>query len=283
MDPNAGNRPLISVITVSLNNKTGLERTIPSVLSQSYRPVEYLVIDGGSTDGTIELLDRYRDRISRIISEPDNGIYDAMNKGIRLASGEWLNFMNAGDYFYDPLVIETVALQINEAADAIYGNSIADYRHFATVRNTGNPDELWKGMIFSHQSLFVRTSFARAYPFDIDLKKIADFDFVLKASARGMKILKISAPVAVCDTTGISNEDLKTIHAQQYALVRKYLGINFRQKLYHQLNGFYLSGIGVARKMLPSKLYLAMVRQMNRKKCISLSERGNGSFNHPVE
>ena len=87
----------VSVVTVCLNAVNEIERTMLSVLDQTYTNIEYIVIDGGSTDGTVDIIRKYQDRIAHFISEPDKGLYDAMNKGIDLATGEWINFMNAGD------------------------------------------------------------------------------------------------------------------------------------------------------------------------------------------
>ena len=97
-----------SIVTVSYNAVATIESTILSVINQTYSNVEYIIIDGGSTDGTVDIIKKYQDKISYWISEPDQGIYDAMNKGLKIASGEWINFMNSGDSFVHTEVLENL-------------------------------------------------------------------------------------------------------------------------------------------------------------------------------
>jgi len=151
--------PLISIVTVCLNNAKELEKTIKSVIAQKYSNKEFIIIDGSSTDGTLDIISRYKEVISCWTSEKDNGIYDAMNKGISFARGDFINFLNAGDYYYNNDVLETVAsrMQLNSDAGILYGLS----ENFSTAENlrylSGNKiDEkvLWKGMPVCHQSMF---------------------------------------------------------------------------------------------------------------------------------
>ena len=100
--------PKISIVTVTYNCKDTVEKTIQNVLKQTYPNIEYIVIDGNSTDGTKEIIERYADRLAYWVSEPDKGIYDAMNKGIKAATGDWILFRNSGDYFFEPSTVEKV-------------------------------------------------------------------------------------------------------------------------------------------------------------------------------
>ena len=118
------NNPLISVVTVSYNAVSVIEQTIFSVINQTYPNVEYIIIDGGSTDGTVDIIKKYADKITYWVSEPDKGIYDAMNKGIELATGEWINFMNAGDSFYSFSILELIFGQTIFSNDIIYGDTL---------------------------------------------------------------------------------------------------------------------------------------------------------------
>lgn len=118
----------VSIITVALNNAEYIEACIQSVINQGYENIEYIVIDGGSTDGTIDIIKKYEDKINVWISEPDRGIYDAMNKGIRMATGDVVGFLNADDVYYDPSVLENVAKVMgDQSVDACYSDLVYRY------------------------------------------------------------------------------------------------------------------------------------------------------------
>ena len=118
--------PKITVITICFNIGNELEQTIKSVIGQSYPNIEYIIIDGGSTDDTMAVLKRYKDNISLIVSEPDKGVYDAMNKGVRLATGDYVNFMNGGDRFSNSEVLTTLFSDLaNLDYDVVFGDTIA--------------------------------------------------------------------------------------------------------------------------------------------------------------
>ena len=152
--------PEISIITVTYNAEAVLEDTIQSVISQTYHHVEYILVDGASKDGTLSIIDRYRDRITRIVSEPDKGLYDAMNKGIRLATGDYLCFLNAGDSFHEDDTLQQMVRSIsgNELPDVLYGETelVDKEGHFIRMRRLAAPEVLtWRsfkqGMLVCHQ------------------------------------------------------------------------------------------------------------------------------------
>lgn len=179
--------PRISVVTVCLNAQQRLEAAIRSLLGQNYRNYEHIVIDGGSTDDTLEILERYRDGITTLISEPDGGIYDAMNKGIQLASGHILYFLNADDALYDDNVFVDVIAAFGRfpQADVLYGDAqllypdgrrkLATYPKVLTWRH-------FRDRTLCHQSVFTkRSAFARVGLFETSYRLAADFAWILKS------------------------------------------------------------------------------------------------------
>lgn len=179
--------PKFSVITVCRNAQAVIEDTIQSVISQTYHHVEYIVIDGASNDRTMSIVNRYRERISVVVSEPDRGLYDAMNKGIRLATGDYLCFLNAGDSFHEDDTLLRMAHSIHEPQlpDVLYGETeLVDREgHFLRMRRLSAPDALtWKsfrqGMLVCHQAFFARRD--RVVPYDLRYRYSADFDWCIR-------------------------------------------------------------------------------------------------------
>ena len=185
-------KPKLSVITVVYNNVNDIERTILSVINQTYDNIEYLVIDGLSTDGTIEVIKKYQDRISKFITEKDNGIYDAMNKGLTLATGDYVLFMNSGDEIYASDTVEKVFASADDA-DIYYGEtemfnnnreSLGQRRHKAPEQLT---HESFKyGMSVSHQAIYIRKSITSPYSSEYQLS--ADIDWILTSLKKASKI-----------------------------------------------------------------------------------------------
>ena len=169
----------ISVVTVCYNAAATIEETIQSVLGQTYPNVEYIIIDGGSTDGTVDIIKRYADRLAYWVSEPDNGIYDAMNKGIAVATGDYINFMNAGDKFYDNDVIRQVFLTPYPAScNVIYGKTLMNFRWGTYIVTPTKLKKLEKYMCLCHQSVFVKVSFHKANLFDTSFQIMADYQLL---------------------------------------------------------------------------------------------------------
>ena len=185
-----------SIVTITYNAVNSLEKTIQSVLNQSYHDFEYLIIDGGSKDGTLDIIQHYSNCINYWISEPDNGVYDAMNKGINIATGDYLIFMNADDIFADTEVLQKVANLIKSDVDVIYGNwrTITEYGLFA---NKPAPiSTLNKKFGLSHQAIFVKVSLLKQVPFDLQYKYAGDYNMISSYYLSGKKFQYVDVEIA---------------------------------------------------------------------------------------
>ena len=172
-------RPLISVITVVYNAEKVLEETLQSIFSQDYKNLEVVIVDGASKDGTLDIIKKYQDRIGRWISEPDKGLYDAMNKGLSLASGEWITFLNAGDSFTTNDTVSKMFAADPSAVDVIYGDAILtaeNYENYVKPKSL-SVKNLRAGHSICHQSMFVRKS--RAPKYDLNLRFKAEYNWII--------------------------------------------------------------------------------------------------------
>lgn len=213
--------PIITIVTVCFNAGPVLEKTLRSVTSQTYPHLEYLVIDGASKDNTKEVVQPYLDRIGRFVSEPDKGIYDAMNKGIRLASGDWLLFMNADDVFVDNEVISDVAafIGLHPEAEVVYGNSeqILEYGIYPI-----RPQEAYLNhkMSISHQATFVKTDILRTHLFDLRYRFAADFEQLSHFYLEGRTFVHIDRMIARVEMRGGTTYDNTIASAEElYAII----------------------------------------------------------------
>lgn len=199
------NKSLISVITVVYNNVKGIKVTIQSIISQSYKNIEFIVIDGNSRDGTIEVINNYKDKISKFISEPDKGIYDAMNKGIDLASGDYIIFMNSGDKFYDNNVL-SVIFQNKENSDVIYGNHCQDFGTYKTTVKAKHPS-VKESMPFCHQSVFVKSAILKKNKFNLLYKICSDRDLFIKIFNQKPTYKYFDTNISIIEAFGTSNQN----------------------------------------------------------------------------
>ena len=199
----------ISIVTVCFNSAKTIEKTIKSVLGQDYDNIEYIIIDGNSTDGTQEIIRKYEDKIAYWVSEPDNGIYDAMNKGIQAATGELIAFMNSGDWYEDGAISAVVEKYICTHADVLYGDVYkghGDIKRLWSMQNI-NMDELHWHMIFCHQGIFVKTEIQKMYGFDACYQIAADYDFFLKIFIAEKQFQYVNKVIAFCEDSGISSSN----------------------------------------------------------------------------
>jgi Glycosyltransferases involved in cell wall biogenesis len=199
-----------SVITINYNNGEGLRRTIKSVVGQSYMDFEYIVIDGGSTDGSVDVIREYANKIDYWVSEPDGGIYNAMNKGVARAHGEYCIFLNSGDCFYDKTVLERV-YSTNHIEDIVIGKlcSASDSKGLFQPPMSGRISlyYLYSSTI-PHQSSFIRTELLRKIPYDESLKIVSDWKFFVQAIIlENCSVRYVDANVALFDMEGVSTSN----------------------------------------------------------------------------
>lgn len=193
---------LITVITVVYNDILNLEKTILSVINQTYKNIEYIIIDGGSTDGTVDLIKKYQDNIGFWHSEKDNGIYDAMNKGISYSNGSWVCFMNSGDVFADLDILMHVSYYLDNNNDIIYGDTNCIYDFGKYVVKAKPWDYLQYGMPFCHQSAFVKTDVLRNSPFNLSYKYVADYNFFYECYLAKRNAIQLNLTISDFDAVG---------------------------------------------------------------------------------
>ncbi len=207
----------ISIITSVYNNAKYIENAINSVLSQTYKDIEYIVVDGASTDGTMEIINKYKDKIDKFISEADKGIYDGLNKGIKLATGDVVAFLHSDDEYYSDGVIEKVVNKFKkDNSDGVYGDLIYVNEKDEVVRywKSGefSIEKLKKGWMPPHPTLFLKKEIYDKYGlFSLNYKIAADYDFILKVLKHNPKLSYIPKVLYKMKIGGISNKNIRNI------------------------------------------------------------------------
>ncbi|ODV54865.1 glycosyltransferase family 2 protein [Lysinibacillus fusiformis] len=280
------NGPKISIITACYNAENTIEQTIQSVLGQTYKNIEYIIIDGASTDGTMEIVEKYRDKVDVVVSESDKGVYDAFNKGIGLATGDFINFMNADDYFKDILVVEKIARILNEKKPKIlYGkvraiDEISGEWQFRGKLLTLN--DFKKGEMCPHQGVFTeRNIFSQFGGFNLKYKILSDVDFTIKCFKKyEFETLFVNEEIAIFRIGGLStnikymnrfHEENKEIHLEHFNYIpihsKKYLdNKDIHISNYHYRELFMLS-------ILDNDSLLKGLKKSNRSAAIFGSRR----------
>ena len=193
----------VTVVTAVLNDAGHIEQTILSVISQTNIEIEYIIVDGGSKDGTLELIGKYKDKISLLISEPDRGVYDAMNKGIEHSSGDFVYFLNSGDVLLNPSILSKIKLEeLKEKNAIIYGNVVVAYGNIEALekpRPFFNSKMKFKGIGICHQSMFFPGKLIRNEKYDLSYKIAADYDLVYRLWRKGTEFLYRDITIANYD------------------------------------------------------------------------------------
>ena len=270
----------LSIITVNLNNRDGLQKTIDSVVSQTFKDFEWIVIDGGSTDGSKELIKRYADHFAYWVSEPDKGIYNAMNKGIKVAKGEYLQFLNSGDWLCNETALERSFMH-GFTSDIAYGDLW--FCNGETKEKYRYPNKLTLKFLYDfslgHCASFIRKEVIENELYNENFKIVSDWEFFLKQAFKNKTFEHIDEDVSCFDTNGLSskNEQLLLLERDRVIkeifptmLVRDYMSMNemeaklnedrikkvirySQKKTYRKLITASLSFIGFLDKLFVSK------------------------------
>lgn len=220
----------ISIITICFNAATDLENTIASVRSQKYKDYEYIVVDGGSKDATLAVINGNSDKITKWVSEPDKGIYDAMNKGIKMASGEWVIMMNAGDVFADSQVLQNVfSHAIPDSITFLYGDILIRQKDGSLLRRVMS----WQNGNVNHQAVIYRRRLHDEHGLYIVTKKIIVSDYLFFVRIPEEQVQKIDLAISINDTNGISTQGN---WARQQALCAD---VVFRRRTFWGMVKFY--------------------------------------------
>lgn len=228
--PTLNKLPLITVITVVFNGEKYLEQTIQSVINQTYPNVEYIIIDGGSTDGTLDIIKKYEDYIDYWVSEKDKGIYDAMNKGVICSLGAYLNFMNSGDQFFIYTNIENIIMSLANKIEEIgiiygsvlhYGDPDDEYIYIAPSLKL--KDNIILYMPSYHQSIFYkRNNFMKLGLYDTNFKISSDYELTLRFISSGVKVFRINEIISKFLSNGISQSNYLSLLLEYFIIRRKY-------------------------------------------------------------
>ena len=226
-------KPRFSIITITFNASSVIEPTLQSVAVQTYKNYEYLLIDGASTDDTVAKAVASGINFSHIVSERDKGLYDAMNKGIALATGDYLCFLNAGDALYAPDTLERMvgALEgLNELPEVLYGETaeVDEERHFVRMRRLEAPEVLtWKsfkqGMLVCHQAFFVRRD--KALPYDLKYRFSADVDWCIRVMKSSKKLLNTHTIIVNYLQNGLSLQNHRASLLERFSIMCKHYGV----------------------------------------------------------
>ena len=262
----------VSIVTIVRNSVLEFEQTIRSVLSQNYPDIECIVIDGVSTDGTLEAIRTHTEHIAYWISEPDKGIYDAMNKGLSKASGEWVNFMNAGDVFCNTQTLSKIFSRDFQDADVIYGDSIACYPSFKAYRKASSPEGLWKGMVCCHQAMFFRTDVIKPEGYKPEYYFSADYELILRLFHARKKFRYVPETFAVFNTRGISNLNMHKSARSNFEILCSYRTLTLKEKQFHR-RSIYLSRFTEwVYRLMPSAVICSFLKWRYRMQIIPEQE-----------
>lgn len=256
--------PVVSIITVSFNAEAEIEKTIASVLQQSFTDYEYVFIDGASKDGTVSVIESYRQKFEdlgisyRVTSEKDRGIYDAMNKGVCQAAGQWVLMLNAGDRFADADVLRDVFSGTPESGKILYGDvvlrQVCGKKSYFRYQKPKAIESICHALPFCHQSVFVPRELMAQFGFDTDFKIAADYNFFARAYTSGTDFRYVPRAISVYDLTGVSSVNSEKLY-KEYGRIQSTYFPTVPQDAPPAMDGPAAAVKRLIKRFLPSLVY----------------------------
>ena len=230
----------VSIITITFKDLDGLKRTLKSINDQTFKDFECLIVDGGSGPEVVQFLGGLNDPRISWISEKDNGIFDAMNKGIENASGDWLMFLNGGDSFYSAETLEKVAPALTSQHDLVYGNCLLEFSDGRTQLKTARHHRfVFYGMFANHQSMLFRKEFIGGVRYKPVFRIAGDYAFTSQTIKRGARCLRLSEPICRFDMSGVSNQQQGNGRRENWTVQRDILRVPLIARIC--IRGLYLT------------------------------------------
>ncbi len=254
-----------SIITVSLNTLDDFKKTINSINSQTYKNFEIIVVDGKSSDGTIKEIENKKNYFSKYIIEKDNGIYDAMNKGINFIDSDWTIFLNSGDTFFDNSTLFTVNSIDTNNYDIVYGKTIINNGDIVYSDNPKKIERNFLLMPFCHQSCFVKTDLLKK-KFDLKYKVSSDFDFFLTCYRNKKNFFYTDNHLSIVKSGGLSDKNRQKVFNENIKILRKN-NLNFEANLIYlyKIKDIFFSFI---KKITSKRLLITLLKIKNSKNLI---------------
>ena len=241
------NQPTISIITVAYNNLKGLKKTVDNIRQLTHADFEHVIVDGLSTDGSIDYLNTLEIKNTKWVSEKDNGIYDAMNKGIKMCNGNWIIFMNAGDIFNSNSILTEIKLPQEPAI--LYGNSMVSYETGFSRLMVAKPlNSIWKGLPFSHQSVLMHKDLIST-GFNLSLKYCADFEILYQLFLSNIPVTNTELTIANITAGGISD-------SKRYLATKEVYNIGQKLKPQLKLHIYFIPKIIISFFVVKLKVML---------------------------
>jgi glycosyltransferase involved in cell wall biosynthesis len=260
--------PFVSVVTVVRNDEQSLNQTLKSVQEQTYPCIEHIIIDGSDAPMKENLIPEGLSKKIIYMNEPDDGIYDAMNKGLLLAKGAWVQFLNAGDIYSSRDVLMQILAHDSPAGDVIYGDSIADYERYKVYQRASRIDRLWHRMPCRHQAMLFRNEILEGLYFNRGYRISADYEMICAIYSSHGRFVYVPVPLVVYGTSGLSNQKMYAAHKEQYRISRKFFQYTSRMYVQFQISLALTGLIQFLKTLLPVRTYLYFLSIVKRKQMI---------------